>query len=154
LTEISPEEFRRLHGARSEKFGPVLDEMTVEDARAAGYVLPPGLMTATVARLGSEEEAERFMTERAALQGIDYLGGPAQDQLMAADLGDGALFYHLLLDYEWWEYVWRDGPYVGQVLLVYQGEAPPDIDPVALITRAATAQAERLSSFAESDSAS
>jgi hypothetical protein len=53
LTEISPEEFRRLHGARSEKFSPVLDEMTVEEARAAGYVLPPGLMTATVARLGS-----------------------------------------------------------------------------------------------------
>ena len=148
LTEIPPEEFRRLHGARSDKFGPVVDGLTVEEARTAGFVLPPGLLTATVAELGSEDEAERFIAERATLQGTDYLGGPAQEQLPAAELGDEALFYHYVLDYEWWEYVWRDGPYLSQVLLVYQGEAPPGIDPVALITRAATAQAARLSSYA------
>jgi 4-amino-4-deoxy-L-arabinose transferase-like glycosyltransferase len=154
LDEVSAQDFRLLHAGRSDRFTATVETLEVGEARAAGFALPPGIIVASVGRLGSEEEARALMEERALLQGGDYLGGPVQEELPAGDLGDRALLHHFSLGSElWWEYLWQEGPYIAKVVLMYQGEVPPDIDPVEAVTVAANAQAARLEALAASGNA-
>ena len=83
------------------------------------------------------------------MTGRDYLGGPAGEQQDGISLGDESVLFHFsLAGSEWWQYFWREGSYVAQVQLLYLTTPVDEAQALALLERAARAQAERIAELA------
>jgi len=147
LAEIDAEEFRLLHGGYSDLLMQTLQTIQIEEAWVTTFAAEGVGVTASVARLASEDQANLAFLRKSTLTGQDYLGGPEAEQLPAPPLGDVALLVHFRLsDREWWEYFWKDGTYVANVQALYL-PASPDAQPLPMLEAAARAQAGRLAAL-------
>ncbi len=147
--EISAEEFRRVHGGRNDRLARMLAAVDVREAWAT--VFRDGLTTVSgnAARVQNEYQAANLVLLKRAMTGQDYLGGPAGEQQDGIPLGDDSVLFHFSLGTsEWWQYFWREGPYVAQVQLLYLERPVQEAEALALLGRAARAQAERLAELA------
>lgn len=149
LTEISSEEFRRVHGGRNDQLARMLADVDVQEAWVT--VFEDGLTTvaANAARVGNTDQAAALVSLKGSMTGRDYLGGPAGEQQDGIPLGDDSVLFHFSSGgSEWWQYFWREGPYVAQVQLLYLATPVQEAQALALLGRAARAQAERLAELA------
>lgn len=149
LTEISEEEFRRVHGGRNDRLASALAAVEIQEAWATVFEDGRTTVAGNAARVRSSYQAATLVSLKRSLTGQDYLGGPTGEQQDGIPLGDDSVLFHFsLAGSEWWQYFWREGPYIAQVQLLYVRTPVQEALALALLDRAARAQAERLSELA------
>lgn len=149
LTEISAEEFKRLHGGRNDQLASLLAGVDVLEAWATVFEDGQTTVAGNAARVRNTYQAATLVSLKGSMTGQDYLGGPAGEQQKGILLGDDSVLFHFsLAGSEWWQYFWREGSYVAQVQLLYLTTPVDEAQALALLERAARAQAERIAELA------